>query len=88
MKELMNKGTELALRAYVKADMAKDRAKQELSQLANNEMGVSGIVVSLILIAIAVALAIIFRDSIAKFMKSIFEGLPDPNEDPDPSKGY
>lgn len=88
MKELMNKGTELALRAYVKADMAKDRAKQELSQLANNEMGVSGIVVSLILIAIAVALAIIFRDSIAKFMKSIFENLPGADDKPDENNGY
>lgn len=77
MKELMNKGTELALRAYVKADMAKDRAKKELSQLAGNESGVSGIVVSLILVAIAVALAIIFRDAIAKFMKDVLSKLKD-----------
>lgn len=82
MKELMEKGSELALRAYVKADMAKDRAKRELSELTSNESGVSGIVVSLILIAIAVALAIIFRDSIAKFMKDIFEKMPDPSESP------
>jgi len=73
MKELMNKGSELALRAYVKADMAKDRAKQELSQLANNEMGVSGIVVSLILIAIAVGLALLFKDKIKDIMDKILK---------------
>lgn len=73
MKELMNKGTELALRAYVKADMAKDRAKKELSQLAGNESGVSGIVVSLILIAIAVALAVIFRDKIKEIMNKVLD---------------
>ena len=88
MKELMNKGTELALRAYVKADMAKDRAKKELSQLAGNESGVSGIVVSLILIAIAIALAVIFRDSIAKFMQNIFKKLPGPDDTPTPGNGY
>lgn len=81
MKELMNKGTELALRAYVKADMAKDRAKQELSQLANNEMGVSGIVVSLLLIAIAVALAIIFREKIGNLIDIIFGKAEDAVED-------
>lgn len=72
MKELMNKGTELALRAYVKADMAKDRAKRELSELTSNESGVSGIVVSLLLIAIAVALAIIFREKIGNLIDIIF----------------
>lgn len=73
MKELMEKGSELALRAYVKADMAKDRAKKELSQLAGNESGVSGIVVSLILIAIAVALAVIFRDKIKEIMNKVLD---------------
>lgn len=81
MKELMNKGTELALRAYVKADMAKDRAKQELSQLAGNESGVSGIVVSLLLIAIAVALAIIFREKIGNLIDIIFGKAEDAVED-------
>lgn len=85
---MMEKANELALKAYVKADVARTKAKQEVTELANNEMGVSGIVVSLILIAIAVALAIIFRDSIAKFMQTIFKGLPDPNTTPDPTNGY
>lgn len=73
MKELMNKGTELALRAYVKADMAKDRAKRELSELTSNESGVSGIVVSLILIAIAIGLALLFKDKIAALMNKILD---------------
>lgn len=81
MKELMNKGSELALRAYVKADMAKDRAKQELSQLAGNESGVSGIVVSLLLIAIAVALAIIFREKIGNLIDIIFGKAEDAVEE-------
>ena len=73
MKELMNKGTELALRAYVKADMAKDRGKRELSELTSNESGVSGIVVSLILIAIAIGLALLFKDKIAALMNKILD---------------
>ena len=77
MKELMNKGTELALRAYVKADMAKDRAKRELFELTSNESGVSGIVVSLLLIAIAVALAIIFREKIGELIDKIFKKADD-----------
>ena len=81
MKELMNKGTELALRAYVKADMAKDRAKSELSELTSNESGVSGIVVSLLLIAIAVALAIIFREKIGNLIDIIFGKAEDAVED-------
>ncbi|WP_455528394.1 Flp1 family type IVb pilin [Huintestinicola sp.] len=81
MKELMNKGTELALRAYVKADMAKDRAKRELSELTSNESGVSGIVVSLLLIAIAVALAIIFREKIGNLIDIIFGKAEDAVED-------
>lgn len=81
MKELMNKGSELALRAYVKADMAKDRAKRELSELTSNESGVSGIVVSLLLIAIAVALAIIFREKIGNLIDIIFGKAEDAVED-------
>ncbi|MGN0638484.1 MAG: Flp1 family type IVb pilin [Huintestinicola sp.] len=72
MTKLVQKGSELALKAYVKADIAKDRAKQEISELAHNELGVSGIVVSLILIAIAVGLALAFKDKIAEFMGTIF----------------
>ena len=78
MKELMEKGSELALRAYVKADMAKDRAKRELSELTSNESGVSGIVVSLILIAIAIGLALLFKDKIAELMNRILDD-PDIN---------
>lgn len=72
MAEFAKKCSDLALNAYVKADMAKDKAKNELSEMANNELGVSGLVVSLILIAIAIALAVIFRGKIADFMDSIF----------------
>jgi dipeptide/tripeptide permease len=87
MAGFTRKCSELALRAYVKADTAKDRAKEELSELANNELGVSGIVVSLILIAIAVGLALLFKDQIASFMQDIFDntdtsGLGDKAEVP------
>lgn len=69
----MSELKQFALTAYVKADMAKDRAKKELIELANSEVGVSGIVVSLILIAIAVGLALLFKDQVANFMKKIFD---------------
>lgn len=72
MTNLAQKANKLALKAYVKADIAKDRAKRELSELSGNEFGVSGIVVSLILIAIAIALAVVFREKISAFMDKVF----------------
>ncbi|MEZ3455052.1 MAG: hypothetical protein K1W17_11910 [Oscillospiraceae bacterium] len=72
MTNLAQKANKLALKAYVKADIAKDRAKRELSELSGNEFGVSGIVVSLILIAIAIALAVVFREKISEFMDKVF----------------
>lgn len=69
----MSELKQFALTTYVKADMAKDRAKKELTELANSEVGVSGIVVSLILIAIAVGLALLFKDQVASFMQEIFD---------------
>lgn len=70
---MIEKANALATFAYIKADMAKDRVKNELSELAHQEMGVSGIVVSLILIGIAAVLAIVFRDNIKDFMDSVFD---------------
>lgn len=72
MTNLAQKANKLALKAYVKADIAKDMAKRELSELSGNEFGVSGIVVSLILIAIAIALAVVFREKISEFMDKVF----------------
>ena len=74
---MSKKVNEFALKAYIKVDMAKDRAKRELSELSKNELGVSGIVVSLILIAIAIALAIIFKDKIAEFIDKVFKKADD-----------
>lgn len=72
MTNLAQKANKLALKAYIKADLAKDMAKRELSELSGNELGVSGIVVSLILIAIAIALAVVFREKISEFMDKVF----------------
>lgn len=77
MTGFANKCSELALKAYIKADIAKDRAKKEISEFKGNESGVSGLVVSLILIAIAVALGIIFKDKIAVLMDKIFNKTDD-----------
>lgn len=74
---MSKKVNELALKAYIKADMAKDRAKKEFYELSADEFGVSGIVVSLILIAIAIALAIIFKDKIAEFIDKVFKKADD-----------
>lgn len=54
--------------AYVKASMALDRAKDkiknELSTLSDDERGVDGIVVSLILIGLAAVAALVFRKAL------------------------
>lgn len=54
--------------AYVKASMAFDKAKDKirsgLSSFSNDERGVDGIVVSLILIGLAAVAALIFRKAL------------------------
>ena len=54
--------------AYVKASMAFDKAKDKirsgLSSFSNDERGVDGIVVSLILIGLAAVAALVFRKAL------------------------
>lgn len=50
--------------AYVKADMAKDRIRTSIAEFKEDESGVEGFVVALILIGIAVIAAIAFKDAL------------------------
>ena len=50
--------------AYVKASMALDKVKNELNALSDDERGVDGIVVSLILIGLAAVAALVFRKAL------------------------
>lgn len=81
MKEFAEKCREMFLMLCIKFYMAmknlKGKAKSEFTALAMGEAGVSGIVVSLILIAIAIVLAVIFRDKISELIDKIFNKAED-----------
>lgn len=65
--------------AYVKATSAvenvKNRFNTAVSDFKNDERGVEGFVVAIILIAIAAALAIVFRDYLINFMNKLIEKI-------------
>lgn len=80
MIDSLNRLTTLA---YVKTTMAVDSArkkvKEEVESFKNDERGVDGIVVAIILILVVVLLAAIFWDSISALFKSIWEKIFDSN---------
>ncbi|MCM1578870.1 MAG: hypothetical protein NC078_08750 [Ruminococcus sp.] len=57
--------------AYVKGSMAVDSVKNKLVSFNNDERGVEGFVVALILVAIAAVLALVFKDNIKDFMDQV-----------------
>lgn len=60
----MSKINELTTLAYIKASMAADRAIASLHDIKDDERGSSELVVTLILIGIAAAALIVFKDQI------------------------
>ncbi len=74
----MDKMDKIMFKAWVKAQTAKQAAKEKFllaKQAFYDEEGDggTGIIVAIILIIIAVSLAIIFRDKIGKFVGQLFK---------------
>ena len=61
--------------AYVKAELAKERVSTALTEFKDDESGVEGFVVALILIGIAAAAAIIFKDKILQWINILGEKI-------------
>lgn len=60
----MSKLNELSVLAYIKGSSALDRAKAAMDEFKNDERGVEGFVVALILIGIAAIAAVAFKDAL------------------------
>lgn len=74
----MSKINELTTLAYIKASMAADRTIASLRDAKDDERGSSELVVTLILIGIAAAALIIFKDKIFNdWIPAILEKLDD-----------
>lgn len=60
-------------KAWVKAQMAKQSAKEEAKKFFSSEDGgADGIIIAVIIIIVVVALGIIFRDQIGSWLKTLF----------------
>ncbi|MGN0642445.1 MAG: hypothetical protein ACI4JJ_04805 [Huintestinicola sp.] len=68
----MDKINMLTTLAYVKTMNALDRLSAKKNEIVSDERGLSGIVVTLILIGIAALAAVVFKQQIADFMASVF----------------
>lgn len=64
---------ELTTLAYVKADIAKDKAVSAVKSFGSDERGVEGFVVALILIGIAALLATVFQSQITELLKDVMD---------------
>lgn len=64
-------------RAWVKAQMAKQSAKEEAKKFfVSEDGGADGIIIAVIIIIVVVALGIIFRDQIGSWLNTLF-GIAD-----------
>lgn len=64
---------ELAFKCWVRSQMVKQKIRDEAKNLYSEECGgTESIIIAVILIIIVIALAIIFRTEIEKFVKGLF----------------
>lgn len=88
----MSKFNEITTMAYIKGEAAvnkvKNSVKNAVSDFKNDERGVEGFVVALILIGIAAVLAIIFREQIAKFIQDVLNKIRGTLDNPSESPTY
>lgn len=73
---MINKLNQLALKCYIKTCNALDNAKETLNkdirEFKDDERGISGIVVAILLILIAVALIAIFWENLSEWFDGIW----------------
>lgn len=68
----------LMFKAWVKAQSAKQRAKEGVRNLfASEDGGADGIIIAVIIIIIVVALGIAFREQIGKWINTLFGNATD-----------
>jgi len=67
-KEMMDTLNRLSIAAYVRMSMWKDDIKESLRSLKDDERGLSGIVVAVLLILVAVLAIVMFWGSLKKYL--------------------
>ncbi|MGN0695672.1 MAG: Flp1 family type IVb pilin [Oscillospiraceae bacterium] len=87
MIDSLNRLTTLAyVKTTMAVDSAKKKVKEEVESFKNDERGVDGIVVAIILILVVVLLAAVFWDSISALFKKIWTQIFDTSTEYDQSK--
>lgn len=92
---MSRKINDLALKAYINASAARDRVKEgvvgarkkisdEIREFNSDERGISGIIIAVLLILVAVVLVAVFWDYISTWFGNIWDIIVD--TDPDISK--
>lgn len=63
---------DVMFKCWAKAQIAKQQAKQNIKSFFSEETGAEGLIVAIVLIVIAVAVAVIFRDQISSWVSKLF----------------
>lgn len=66
---------ELSVKAYANFLYGKNKVKDAIEDFKNNEMGLSGIVVAVLLILVAVIVIITFRTQLSKFIEQMWQKI-------------
>lgn len=69
---MMDKLNRLSIGLYIRASQLKNDAKKELYALMNDERGLSGIVVAVLLILVAVLAIVMFWGSLKEYLGSMW----------------
>ena len=76
---MFNKLNELSVKAYVKATnavaSAKQKIKSEAENFHNDERGIDGVIIAVLLLLVAVVLVAVFWDQISKWFENIWNQI-------------
>lgn len=63
---------DVMFKCWAKAQIAKQQAKQNIKSFFSEETGAEGLIIAIVLIVIAVAIAVVFRDQISNWVNDLF----------------
>jgi len=74
-RAMLNKINELSIKAYIKANMAKRRAAQAGKEFLGDERGLSGVVVAVLLILVAVLAVVLLWGNLSKWLDDMWKKI-------------
>lgn len=75
MREMNEKLTAMYVKASILTKRAKEKVVETVKDVFTDETGDVNVVAIVVLIGVAVLLAIVFKEQIAKILKSLFEKI-------------